>query len=88
MSPITRISLLILFLGVVIGLFIGGASGGWVGLILSGAIAVIFLCIANIFKANRVPEMGDPFKDIPSQTQLDRSQLPRGAYERHGDGGI
>ena len=87
MSRITLISLLILILGALIGLYIpGGLSGMVVGLILSGIIAILFYCIANVIKANATSGPLDPFSDGPTQIKIDRSQLPKAAYEPRCDG--
>lgn len=87
MSRIAQIALLIPILGIVIGLFIlGGLSGMVVGLILSGVIAIPFYCIANVMKANAMPALIDPFSNEQIQTNKDRSQLPKAAYERSSDG--
>jgi hypothetical protein len=85
MSRISKISLLILALGMIFGLLTGGFSGMLAGLIISGALAFAYYCLANTFKANSISEGLDPFNDIPTQTRLDRSQLPKGAYVPHND---
>ena len=81
MPRITLISLLILAIGIVIGLFAGGLSGMVIGLILSGVIAIPFYCIANVIKTNTTSVQIDPFSDNPMLQKNDRSQLPKAAYE-------
>ena len=89
MKIITRICLLIMALGVILGWFLfGGFWGSVGGLLLAGFVTVPLYCLAGVFARSTVPLWNDPLRDTPSSVPLDRSQLARGAYEtRHGNMG-
>jgi hypothetical protein len=87
MSTVTRICLFILALGILIGLFMQGVSGGIVGFVLAGVIALPVYCLTKTFQrdAAAVNIAEDPFGASPHYSRNnDPSQLPKGAYEPNG----
>jgi hypothetical protein len=89
MKIITRVCLLIMALGLVLGwILLGGFGGSIIGLFVTGCLAIPLYCLTSVFTRNAVVIGADPFQDTPSSINLDRSQLPKGAYKPPHSGGL